>query len=186
VPVLLRQPLFLGALTAILLAGATEVGLAQWLPAFTERQLGYSKAAGAIALSGFSVGMVAGRVLAGHAGHHVKPMTLVAACCAVTAVLYGVGSLCPYAPLALAACVLVGLTNSAVWPTLLSVAADRFPHGGASMFALLAAAGNLGCVIMPWIIGVVSERAGLGYGLATVTLCPLLLLGIVLRMRRRQ
>jgi len=184
VPTLLRQPLFLGAMIAILLAGATEVGLAQWLPAFTERHLGYSKAAGAIALSGFSVGMVAGRILAGHAGHRVKPITLVAVCCSITAVLYFIGSLCPFAPIALAACVLVGFTNSAVWPTLLSIAADRFPHGGASMFALLAGAGNMGCFIMPWVIGAISVRSDLSYGLASVTLCPVLLFAIVLRMRR--
>jgi len=87
-------------------------------------------------------------------------------------------------PLALAACVTIGFTNSCVWPTLLSVAADRFPHGGASMFGLLAAAGNIGCFIMPWLVGVVSEQTGLVYGLASITACPALLLVIVLRMRR--
>lgn len=184
VPVLLRQPLFLCVMAAIFLAGATEVGLAQWLPAFTERQLGYSKAAGAFALGGFSIGMVAGRVLAGHAGHRVTPITLVAVCCAVTTVLYFVGALCPVAPIALSACVLVGFTHGAVWPTLLGVGADRFPHGGASMFALLAGAGNMGCFVMPWVIGLISVHTNLSYGLASVTLCPALLFAIVLYMRR--
>jgi len=184
VPVLLRQPLFIGVLIAILLAGATEVGLAQWLPAYTERQLGYSKAAGAMALAGFSIGMVMGRMLAGVAGHRVKPISLIAASCSVTAALFLVGSFSPYGPLALAACVTIGFTNSCVWPTLLSVAADRFPHGGASMFGMLAAAGNIGCFIMPWLVGVVSEKTGLVYGLASITACPVLLFAIVIRMRR--
>jgi nitrate/nitrite transporter NarK len=53
------------------------------------------------------------------------------------------------------------------------------------MFGLLAAAGNIGCFIMPWLVGVLSERTGLAYGLASVTACPVLLLAIVTWMRRR-
>ena len=40
------------ALLAIALAGATEAGMAQWLPAYSERVLGYSRAAGGMALAG--------------------------------------------------------------------------------------------------------------------------------------
>jgi len=182
---LLRQPLFIAALVAILLAGATEVGLAQWLPAYTERHLGYSKAAGAMALAGFSVGMVMGRMLAGSLGHRTNPISLVAVSCCVTAALFLVGCFSPYGLLALAACVAVGFTSSCIWPTLLGITADRFPHGGASMFGLLAAAGNIGCFIMPWLVGALSEKTGLAYGLASITACPVLLLAIVTWMRRR-
>jgi hypothetical protein len=46
--------------------------------------------------------------------------------------------------MAVGACILVGLTGSCLWPTTLAVAADRYPHGGATMFALLGALGNFG------------------------------------------
>jgi hypothetical protein len=40
------------ALVAMACAGATEAGMAQWLPAFAERSMGFSKSAGAPALTG--------------------------------------------------------------------------------------------------------------------------------------
>ena len=182
---LLSQPLFWAALLVIFMCGATEIGMAQWLPAYTERGLGYSKAAGSMALAGFSVAMVAGRMSAGALGHHVQPFFLMLACCLITAVLFLLGCFGPYAPLALAACVAAGLSTSCLWPTTLALTADRFPHGGGSMFGLLSASGNVGCFVMPWVIGVLSEASTLRYGIAATTLCPLITIMLLLWMRPR-
>ena len=174
--VLLAQPYFLAALAAILLAGAGEIGMAQWLPAYAELGLGYSKATGGLALTGFSMGMVAGRILAAIAGRKFRPVPLMITCCSGSVVLYLTGCFFPYAPVALLACAGVGFTGSCLWPTTLGVTADRFPDGGASMFALLAASGNAGCTIIPWIIGIVAGATNLHYGLATAALCPAIMI----------
>ena len=47
------------------------------------------------------------------------------------------------------------------WPTLLSLASDRISHGSTSLFSLLGAAGVTGCVIYPWVIGVLGDAVGL-------------------------
>ena len=167
------------ALAAILLAGATEQGMSQWLPTFTERVLGYSKAAGGMTLAGFLIAMVAGRWGAAMLGHKVRPLWLMYGCGVGCVVLFVVATVCPAPPVGVAACVGVGLCCSCLWPTLLGVTADRFPHGGASMFSLLAAAGNAGCFIMPWTIGFVATRHGLRTGLGTGALAPVLLLAAV-------
>lgn len=172
VPTLMQHPWFLGALVAIALAGATEAGMAQWLPAYAERVLDYSRATSGLALAGFSVAMVAGRMLAATAAHRVPPIPLMLAGCGLAALFYLVGSFCPAAPLALAACVAVGFAESWLWPTTLGITADRFPHGGGAMFALLAAAGNAGCFIIPWVVGLAAEATSLRYGLAVAALCP--------------
>jgi fucose permease len=97
-------------------------------------------------------------------------------------ILYLVGAYCPWRAVALAACMAMGLAVSGLWPTTLGVTADRFPHGGATMFALLAALGNLGgTVTMP--IGAIAERAGLHAAIASVAICPAILLGILLWLR---
>ena len=67
----------------------------------------------------------------------------------------------------------------------LCVAADRFPVGGASMFGLLAAFGNLGGILMPWLVGVTADWSSLRLGLATSTACPLLMAFVLLWMQRR-
>src|SRR5262249_18520611 len=59
---LLTRPIFLASLVAIFLAGATELGLAQWLPAYAEATLGYSKEVGGGALMAFSLAMALGRM----------------------------------------------------------------------------------------------------------------------------
>jgi fucose permease len=56
--------------------------------------------------------------------------------------------------------VLVGFTGSCLWPTTLAVGADRYPRGGATMFALLGALGNFGGIFMPWLVGVVADHWG--------------------------
>ncbi len=56
---LLRHGWFVGAMTAIFLGGATELGLAQWLPAYTEESLGFSATTGGTGLLLFSVAMSA-------------------------------------------------------------------------------------------------------------------------------
>ena len=76
-------------------------------------------------------------------------------------------------------------TERAMLEGMLAVAADRFPHGGASMFGVLAASGNFGCTFMPWVIGVAADHWAINWGLSTATLCPLGLALLLLWMRRQ-
>lgn len=173
---LLRERAFLAALACIFLTGGTEMGMAQWIPAFSEQTLGYGKATGALALAGFSLGMALGRILAGGIGHRMPPVRLLTGSAALTVAMYGAGCFTSWPWAALAGCMLVGFSGGCLWPTTLALAADLFPRGGAMMFAALAAAGNLGCFVMPWVIGAVADVASLRYALALNALCPALLI----------
>ncbi len=131
---LVRQPRFLFAMAAIVLAGATEAGIMQWLPAYAERGLGYSKAAGAAMLVAFSLFMAAGRFLAAHRLGRVDPHSIMFGSAVLCTVLYLIGSLLTLPYPALAACVLVGFACSALWPTNLAV--PVCPARGAGQFRL--------------------------------------------------
>ena len=52
-----------------------ELGLAQWLPAYAEISLGFSKSTGSISLLAFSAAMALGRIFAGLIGRRVDPIT---------------------------------------------------------------------------------------------------------------
>ena len=182
---LLRDKYFLAALIAIFLGGATELGMAQWLPAYAEKSLGYSKLTGGMALTAFSVAMALGRIGIGMLGNRVPAVRTMIVGCAASVVFFIVGCFAPWPAVALGACILAGLAGSSLWPSMLGVAADRFPRGGASMFGVLAAFGNLGGIAMPWIVGVAADGWGMHWGLATATLCPLFMGLILLSMRPR-
>jgi MFS family permease len=176
---------FLAALAAIFLGGATELGLAQWLPAYAETGLGYPPWIGGSALLLFSVAMAAGRMVIGSGGFKLGAHQLMMWGCGLSVVLFLAGSFLPIPSIALIACIAAGFTGSCLWPTMLAVTADRYPEGGATMFGLLAALGNAGGICMPWIVGWVADRHNLHWGIAVSAVAPAAMFFLVAAMRRR-
>jgi fucose permease len=179
---LARERWFVAALLAIFLGGATELGMAQWLPAYAETSLGYPAWGAGISLLLFSVAMAAGRMIIG-ALPRLDPFRIMIWSCGLTVVAFLAGSFLPHPALALTACILAGFTGSCLWPTTLAVTADRYPGGGASMFGLLAALGNAGGIFMPWVVGGIADRANLHWGLAVSAIAPALMLPLLMWMR---
>ena len=84
----------------------------------------------------------------------------------------------------IAALAVLGLAVSGLWPTVLALAGDRFPTAGASMYSLLSAAGNLGGLVGPLVIGLVAERWGLRSGMAVLVVAPLVVVALQQYLRR--
>ena len=181
---LVRDRWFVCALTAIFLSGATELGMAQWLPAYAETALGYPAWVGGTALLLFSLAMALGRMIVGATEGRFDPYRVMMAGCASSVLLFLAGSFAPWPPLALAACVTAGFAGSCLWPTMLAVAADRHPEGGATMFGALAALGNAGGIVMPWVVGAIADRSDLHWGLAVSALAPAFMLPLVAALQR--
>ena len=179
---LLKDLWFVGALVAIFLGGATELGMAQWLPAYAELSLKYPQWMGGAALFCFSVAMAIGRMGIGSLSARIDPCTIMAWGSGLSVLLFLAGSFCPVRIVAVTACVLAGLTGSCLWPTMLAITADKYPNGGATMFGALAAFGNAGGIFMPWMVGVIADMSNLHYGLAVSALAPLLMLPIVVTL----
>jgi len=133
---LLKRRWFLVALAAIFLGGSAEMGLAQWLPTYCEVTLGYEHWLSGFALTLFSIAMAAGRIGIGYIGNRVSPYTILAVSCILSFFLFILASLLPK-HLALSAAILVGMTGSPMWPTVMAVTADQFPGGGATMCVVL-------------------------------------------------
>lgn len=183
---LIRIPFFHVALMAIFFGGAAEMGLAQWLPAYAETTLGFSKWTSGLSLLFFSLAMAIGRISVGILGNRINPYTILLLCCSGSVLLFLLCSSAPWPPVALTACIVVGFTGSCLWPSTLGVVADHFPSGGASMFGFLATFGNLGCVFMPWLVGVIADNFNLRWGIGLATLCPFLMIFLLLWMRTQE
>jgi fucose permease len=169
------QPRFHLAVLAITLVGATEEGMAQWLPAYAEQALGFSKSTAAMGLAGFAISMGVGRWIASHVGARWTSRQLILAGALWCGAGFLVGGFAPVPAIAFAGCILVGFGCSVLWPTCLAMAADAFPQGGATLFAALAAAGNAGCLAAPLLCGYVAEYGGLRTALGLGAVYPLLI-----------
>jgi fucose permease len=167
------RPLLWIALLGIMLAGATEMGVESWAPAYTERVLGRTRETGAEVLLGFAAAMMVGRLGVGALARRLRPLPLLVAAAllslaALLGTALGDGALC------MAAMVTLGLAVSGMWPTVMAYAADRVPGGGATLMCLLSATGNVGAAAAPGFIGAIAEHHGLRTGVLAGAVFPLL------------
>ncbi len=185
VGLLCRSGTFALMALAMLLCGGTELGPAQWLPAYVERALRWERGNAALALLLFSLAMAAGRLAGSRIAKHASPSGMVIASALASAALILLMSQ-PYSPtLSLVSGTLLGVAVAPLWPTTLALAASRFPNGGATMFSMLAAAGNAGGFFVPLAVGLVAEQWDMHWGLASIVVLPLLLVAIIATTARR-
>jgi MFS family permease len=70
---------------------------------------------------------------------------------------YLVVALSPVLGVSLAACAICGLAASLMWPGTLVITAEKYPLAGGWMFAILAAAGDVGAAVGPFVTGVITD-----------------------------
>ena len=155
---LFRTRIFGLALFAIACGGASEIIIAQYASSFLEKGLGMAKLTGDIlGLCGFAVFLAIGRMLYGLLGNKLNIHIALCGGSAMLVAAYLIIVFSPAGAPSVAAIALCGLFVSLMWPGTLAVASKGLPNAGASMFALLAASGCLGCALGPWISGVVTD-----------------------------
>lgn len=182
------------AMVLMICAGATEMGLAQWVSLFAERGLRISKIAGdllgpcAFALFQGASRVVYGRMTARYDGRRLLMW------CAVGCVIgYALVIVAPWPLLALLGFCLCGWFVGPMWPGILSLSSARYPLGGTAMFAVLALCGDVGCSAAPALIGVLSDHLqlhrplvdALRGGFAVCLIFPIVLLIGLLILHRR-
>ena len=59
----------------------------------------------------------------------------------------------------LAGCALTGFGAGMLWPGTLVLASERYPRGGAWLFAMLAVGGDSGASFCPWLSGLLADNA---------------------------
>jgi fucose permease len=157
---LFRTPAFATAVALMLCAGAAELTMSQWSSLFAEEGLGVSKVWGDLAGPClFAVLMGIGRVAYGLWGEKIPLAPALVCCGALATGCYLVAALAANPVVSLIGCALCGLAVSLLWPGTFSLAAARFPVGGAAMFGILAVFGDAGGAGGPWIAGAVAQTA---------------------------
>lgn len=147
------KPLFLVWLFCMLLTAATELGPNQWIGNIMAATAGQ----GILVLVWISVVMAIGRMFAGPIMHGKSPVGLLIVSAVVSAIgLFWLGHVTTKFA-AYGAATVFGLGACYFWPTMLGVAAERFPKGGAFLLGLMGAAGMFAAGVAQPLMGRIND-----------------------------
>jgi FHS family glucose/mannose:H+ symporter-like MFS transporter len=143
---------------------AAEIGIAAWLVTYLQRIHNLSVTESSIFLSLFFAGLMVGRLLGTLFVERVGYLRsiLIVATCATLCIavgLFGPGKAYWLLPL-------TGLFFAIIFPTLTAAASDRVTENVGTLMGLLFAFCGVGGALGPWLIGVVSNAAGIQAGFA--------------------
>jgi len=203
---LFSSPVLILAFVVMTGAGASELAMAQWASMLAERGLGLTKFWGDIlGPCLFAILMGATRVLAPLSFKRLSLSTVLILSSVLCIICYAMTVFSGSAVIAMAGCALCGVSVAMMWPATISYAAENFPSGGTRMFALLAAFGDVGCSLGPWLTGLVSdltqgnpalvekaasagmtaEQLGLKSGLGAAAIFPVIMIVCLALLRRK-
>ena len=155
---LFNSKYFLLVVFGITVGGATEVSMSQWTSAFVESALQLPKAVGdLVGLCLFALFLGIGRAVYGKYGERLSVWKAMFFGSILCVFCYLVAATSPWPLVSLFACALTGLGSSLLWPGSVVIGAKQFPLAGASLFAMLAAAGDSGASVGPWLIGLTAD-----------------------------
>ncbi len=156
---LIFKPYYIIALLAIFFGGASEIIMNQWTSTFMEKALLLPKLTGdLLGMCGFALMMGLGRLLYGIYGARFSMNKVLVYGSGLAVICYIAVAVSPVNVVNLLACTLCGFAVSLLWPGTLVIATERYPLAGAWMFAILAAAGDIGAAAGPWMTGMVAEK----------------------------
>jgi fucose permease len=181
----LKSPVFFLLFLLIVFAGASELTLSQWTSAYAEEYLRVPKVIGDIAgMCFFAVMMGVGRTLNGIKGKSEYLFRFMLAGGVLAVACYVTVAFTASPVLGLIACALCGLGVSLLWPGALSLSVRAFPLAGIWMMAILAAGGDTGASVGPFLAGWLADHVGLRMGLLVSAVFPLGVVGCLLGIIR--
>ncbi len=171
-----NRGLFYGLLGALVLYIAAESAASMWLITFLEEEHGLSGSSAHWALTGMWIGIVAGRLACGWLTKRVDPFRVLVFLVAASGVTLLVAPLAGL-PAALVLYPLLGLFYSGVYPILIGYASWFPPDLNSTVFTVFVAAGAAGGAVLPYLVGLVNQFAGLVIGMSSISLALFGVLG---------
>ncbi|MGI9103145.1 MAG: MFS transporter [Terriglobales bacterium] len=160
-----RYPgVFLLALMLFFESG-NEAALIGWASTWAG-SFGAQARAATLVLAGFQLMMIAGRIIASRLLRYIGMQRLVLASAAGALASMIVLVTAHSAAQAALAVALAGLTFSPIYQTVLAIAGDRYRQFAATVFGVLFAVGLSGGMLVPWMIGHLSQSFGIRAGMA--------------------
>ena len=180
---LFANPLFISFLLMMLCAGASEMIMSQWASSFVESALGVEKSLGdLLGPCMFALMMALCRVFYGKFSERIHLKKMMLGSCFLCIASYLLAAFAPHPALSLVGCALCGFSVGIFWPGTLSYASSKLPGASLAMFALLAVAGDSGCLVGPPLAGAVAGffSGELRYAFLFALIFPIINIGVLL------
>lgn len=183
-----KYSLFYILLGLMIMSGACEHAMSQWASTFCELGLNITKTTGdLLGPCMFAILMGLSRVFYGKVGHKIDLLKFIQLSSILCFCSFLLVSLSSNVLFNLIGCALCGLSVGIFWPGVTSIASKSFPKGGTILFAYLALAGDLGCIVGPYVIGfttTITNNIQIGFLLAS--LFPILIFIFTILYKRKR
>jgi len=187
----------------IFLGSAAENTMTNWISGYMENALGISKVLGdVLGMALFAVLLGLTRTWYAKYGKNITMFLLGSMIGAV--ICYLVAALSKSPLISMLACILTGPCTSMLWPGMLILMEEKFPHPGVIAYALMAAGGDFGGSVAPQMLGAVvdavaasgwaaemapalaltAEQLGMKVGMLTASIFPILGVALLLYIRK--
>ncbi len=185
---LIKNKIFIVMFLIMFLGGAAELAVSQWASTFAETGLKISKSAGDIAGPFlFAVLMGSGRVIFTITSKKIRLINYMLVSAIGLSVGLMLATLSNYPTLSFIGIAVCGISVAIFWPGTLSLAANKF-GSSASLFGLLAFAGDSGCTLGPLIVGLISQQynSNISMGFTYSLIFPLGIITSVLILKHKR
>ena len=173
---LFKNKTFILFFIIMIMAGACEQAVAQWISYFAEEGLQVDKATGDLvgALS-FAFFMFISRLFFGLKQKQFNVLKALLACSVCMALAIILSAVIPNKWISLILFSISGLFVGLMWPGTYAVAGETFKTGGTVMFAVLALGGDIGCTLGPSFVGLIGEIFSVEIGVFASMIFPIIL-----------
>jgi fucose permease len=177
-----RQPGLVWIGLLLMLGGGSEASMAGFTSTYLST-LGVASSTATWALSWHWMGLIAGRLaFAGRVDRAKARAIVIASSAGAAAALVLVAASSPIALMA-APCV-VGLAIGIIMPTGLALGGERYPRNAGTLFGVLLAVAQVGAMVLPAVIGTVSQQAGVRAGMGILVVSNMLIAAIAAKAMR--
>lgn len=186
---LFANPLFISFLLMMLCAGASEMIMSQWASSFAESALGVEKSLGdLLGPCMFALMMALCRVFYGKFSERIRLKKMMLGSCFLCIASYLLAAFAPHPALSLVGCALCGFSVGIFWPGTLSYASSKLPGASLAMYALLAVAGDSGCLVGPALAGSVAGlfSGELRYAFLFALIFPVINIFVLIRRKDKR
>lgn len=194
-PQLRDNPAYWLAFCALFVYVGVELGISNWVAEYFVHTFAYSTAAGALLVSLFWCGLLAGRfgvplLYRGTQEALLVPLSALAAASVVLLSLFGYLSDATWTSDAGRLLVfLAGLGCSIYYPAIITLLGALFPHAQSQAIGFAASGGGIGAFVFPFAMAALAQQWGIRLGFAAYAAFALLMTAvalILLRLARQQ
>jgi len=160
-------------ITMLLYVGA-EMGIASWICVFLNKRFNITAASYGLALAVFWSGIVLGRLVRAAIPRHIPDKVLILTYLSASVVFQILALTSNNFSITITLYFLVGLSMACIWPTIISMVSDLFPHYSSSVIGVTVGSGGLGAFIFPFLLG----KTAIKFGINLIMIGPIIISGL--------